>query len=282
MAFSRNETHGDATYTMGRSREETERLILQSQLYEGVTRRLLKEAGIARGMKVLDVGSGTGDVAFAAAELVGSDGEIVGVDVNAEILKTARERAKEAGLANVAFVEGDARTLDLSGHFDAIVGRLVLMYMSDPADALRQLTARLCPGGIMAFQELDFTPYRSLVRPDTPLMNKLIDWLIEVFQRSGAHIGMGLDLYRAFVDAGLPEPILGWTAPVGGPATWSGYEYVATSFRSMLPLIEEYAIATSEEVDVETLAERLRREVVSARSPVILPPHVTAWTRVPT
>jgi ubiquinone/menaquinone biosynthesis C-methylase UbiE len=282
MASNGNETPNDGTYTMGRSREETERLILQSQLYERVTLRLLGEAGIVRGMRVLDVGSGSGDVAFAAAELVGSEGEVIGAEVNGEILKTARERAKEAGLANVTFVEGDARTLDPSGDFDAVIGRLVLMYMSDPADALKQLTAWLRPGGIVAFQEVDFTPYRSLAHEDTPLMNNLIDWVIEVFQRSGAHVGMGTDLYRTFVDAGLPEPVLDWTAPVGGPETWSGYEYVGNSFRSLLPLIEEYGIATSQEVDVDTLAERLRREVVSAKRPVILPPHVTAWTRVAT
>lgn len=266
---------------MGRSEGEAERLILQSQLYEGVTHRLFEEAGIAKGMRVLDVGSGSGDVALAAAELVGSEGQVVGVDVDGAILETARKRAKEAGLANTTFVEGDARTLELSGPFDAIVGRLVLMYMSNPASALRQLTRLLCPEGIVAFQELDFTPYRSLKRLDAPLANNLIDWLIEVFARSGAHIGMGIDLYRAFIDAGLPEPVLGWTAPIGGCETWPGYEYVADSFRSLLPLIEEYGIATSEEVDVETLAERLRREAVATKRPVILPPHVTAWARLP-
>lgn len=282
MSVSGSAVQTDATYTMGRTKEEAERLILQSQLYERVTRRFFEEAGIRSGMRVLDVGSGSGDVAFASAELVGSDGEVVGVDVNGEILETARGRAKEAGFTNVTFMAGDARTLDLGGEFDAVTGRLVLMYMSDPADALRELAARLRPGGIVAFQELDFTPYQALAHPDTPLMDKMMNWVIEVFRCSGAHTEMGLDLYRTFVDAGLPEPVLNWTAPVGGPATWSGYEYVASSFRSLLPLIEEYGIATSEEVDVETLAARLRKEVVAAKRPVILPPHVTAWASLPT
>lgn len=282
MSVSGNAVQTDATYTMGRTKEEAERLILQSQLYERVTQRFFREAGIDRGMRVLDIGSGSGDVAFASAELVGSDGEVVGVDVNGEILETARGRAREAGFTNVTFMEGDARTLDLGGQFDAVTGRLVLMYMADPADALRDLAARLRPGGIVAFQELDFTPYQSLAHPDTPLMDKMMNWVIEVFRCSGAHTEMGLDLYRTFVDAGLPEPVLDWTAPVGGLATWSGYEYAASSFRSLLPLIEEYGIATSEEVDVETLAVRLREEVVAAKRPVILPPHVTAWARVPT
>ena len=138
---------------MGRSDEETERLIQQSQLYETVTRRFFTDAGIGRGMRVLDVGSGAGDVAMAAAELVGAEGEVVGVDVNETILETARARVQEQGYANIQFMAGDARTMDIEGDFDAVVGRLVLMYMSDPADALRQLAARLRPGGIAAFQE---------------------------------------------------------------------------------------------------------------------------------
>ena len=112
-------------------------------------------------------------------------------------------------------------------------------------------------------------------------MNNLGDWVIDVFEQSGAHIGMGLDLYRAVVDAGLPEPILDWTAPVGDPKTWPGYEYAANGVRSVLPLIEQYAIAMSDEGEVETPAERLRTEVASAKRPLILPPHVTAWAQLP-
>ena len=127
-----NELNGDARYTMGRSKGEEERLIQQSQLYNALTWGFLKEAGLSSGMKVLDIGSGTGDVAMTAAELVGQEGAVVGVDLNAEILETARTRAREAGLSNLEFIVGDARTLDLGGDFDALIGRLVLMYMSDP------------------------------------------------------------------------------------------------------------------------------------------------------
>ncbi len=275
-----SESKSDARYTMGRTQGEEERLIQQSQLYDAVTRRFLKEAGLSSGMKVLDIGSGAGDVALTAAELVGPEGIVVGVDVNAAILETAQARAQEAGFANVEFIAGDARTLDLGNDFDALIGRLVLMYMADPTDALKQLATRLRPGGIAAFQEADFTPYRWLTHPDTPLANQLIEWALGVFERSGAHIGMGLDLYRAFVEAGLPEPAMHFESPVGGPKMWAGYQFVVNSFRSMLPLIEEYGIATAEEVDVETLAERVRREVVAAKRPFALPPHVTAWAQL--
>ena len=179
-----SESKSDATYTMGRTQEEEDRLIQQSQLYDAVTRRFFREAGISSGMKVLDIGSGPGDVALAAAELVGPAGAVVGVDVNPAILETAQARAQAAGFTNVEFVAGDARTLDIGNDFDALTGRLVLMYMADPADALKQLATRLRPGGIVAFQEADFTPYQQMPHsPDTPLANELIGWILEVFER---------------------------------------------------------------------------------------------------
>ena len=276
-----SESKSDATYTMGRTQGEEDRLIQQSQLYDAVTRRFFRAAGISSGMKVLDIGSGAGDVALTAAELVGPAGAVVGVDVNPAILETAQARAQAAGFTNVEFVAGDARTLDIGNDFDAITGRLVLMYMADPADALKQLATRLRPGGIAAFQEADFTPYQQMPRsPDTPLANELIGWILEVFERSGAHSGMGLDLYRAFVEAGLPEPYMHFESPVGGPEGWAGYSYIANSVRSLLPLLEEFGIATAEKVDVDTLAERVRQEVETAKRPVALVPHVTAWAQL--
>ena len=271
----------ERTYTMGRSKEETERLIQRSRLYEDITGRLLRDAGLFTGMKVLDIGSGAGDVAMAAAELVGSEGEVVGVDMNPEILETARARAQAAGLANVQFLAGDAQTLDLPNDFDALIGRLVLLYLPDPVATLKQLATHLRPGGIVAFQDVEFSVYSSIARPETPIMNQLAEWGVEVFRRSGANVGMGLDLYSSFVDAGLLEPTLQYSAPVGGPETWGGYQFIVAAFQSLLPLLERFDIATAEEVDLDTLAARLRAEVVASKRPLMLPPHITAWAQLP-
>ena len=261
---------------MGRSEGETERLIEQSQLYDDVTRRFLFRSGIQKGMKVLDVGSGAGDVALTLAEFVGPEGSVVGVDVNPDILKTAQARADTAGFSNVEFIAGDARTLELPNDFDAIVGRLVLLYMADPAEALKTLATHLRPGGIAAFQDIEFGPYTAALHPDTPLANKLIGWARDTFERSGAHLDMGMRLYQTFIDAGLPEPTLHFEAPMGGPKNWPGYAYLANSFRSILPLVEAYGIATAEEVDIDTLAERIQAEVAASKRPMLLPPHITA------
>jgi protein-L-isoaspartate O-methyltransferase len=116
---------GDA-YAMGRSEAETERLIRQSGLYAPFTWRLFEQVGLGPGMRVLDVGTGAGDVALMAAEMVGTTGSVVGVDHNPKVLQTARARAIRAGVTNATFVEGDAGALELDGGFDAAVGRLVL------------------------------------------------------------------------------------------------------------------------------------------------------------
>ena len=275
-------SNSDATYTLGRTSHETTRLIEQSRIYGASTQRLCKRAGIAKGMRVLEIGSGAGDVALMLAELVGPDGQVVGVDVNPTILDTARQRATDAGVRNVEFIAGDARALDSSDKFDAVVGRFVLMYMAEPGKAFTQFITHLKPGGIVAFQEPEYTLYPALLHPDTPLMNQLIKWILEVFEHSGAHLDMGVGLYRAFVDAGLPPPTMHLESPIGAAKTWAGYRYMATIFQSLLPLLEKYGLATTEQVDVDTLVTRIRQEVLTAKRPFFLPLHVTAYSTLPT
>ena len=261
-----SESKSDATYTMGRTEGEEERLIQQSQLYDAVTRRFFREAGISSGMKVLDIGSGPGDVALTAAELVGPEGAVVGVDVNPAILETAQTRAQAAGFTNVEFVAGDARTLDLGNDFDAITGRLVLMYMADPADALKQLATRLRPGGIVAFQEADFTPYQQMPHsPDTPLANELIGWILEVFERSGAYRhGLGRTAFRR----GRPAERTNCIAGIGRRAGWLAWIPNAANNCAAYATLEQYRNYHSGELDVDTPSRTARQEVVTAKRPI--------------
>ena len=272
----------DATYTLGRTSHETTRLIEQSKIYGESTRCLCKRAGITEGMRVLEIGSGAGDVALTLAELVGPTGQVIGVDVNPSILDTARQRATDAGMRNVEFIAGDARRLAFADKFDAVVGRFVLMYMSDPGKAFSKFITHLKPGGIAAFQEPEYTFYPAFLHPDTPLINQLIKWILDVFEHSGAHLDMGIGLYCAFVDAGLPPPTMHLESPIGAAKTWAGYLYMATIFQSLLPLLEKYGLATAEQVDVDTLAERLREEVLASKRPFFLPLHITAYATLST
>src|SRR5258708_37784578 len=79
-------------YLLGHSERELDRLQAQARLIDPVTRRFFHDAGVGPGMRVLDVGSGAGDVAFLVADLVGDSGEVVGADRVAAALGSAPTR----------------------------------------------------------------------------------------------------------------------------------------------------------------------------------------------
>jgi ubiquinone/menaquinone biosynthesis C-methylase UbiE len=270
----------DAIYVMGRSEAEERRLRQQAEVYAPSTRRLLEDAGITTGMKVLDIGSGAGDVALLVADLVGSSGTVVGIDTNPAILDTARVRVRAAGLTNVSFIEGDIRAVTLDRDFDAVVGRLILLYLGNPAEVLRRAASHLRPGGIVAFQEADFTNGPVEV-PPSRLDQQMWTWWRQTVSRAGLELAMGFKLYQAFLAAGLPAPQMRLDAPLGGGPDWAGYAYIAESIRSILPLMLKFGVATAEEVDIDTLAARFRDEVVRQQGVVMLPTFVGAWARTP-
>ncbi len=279
--MTQTQTTADPTYVLGRSHAETERLIRQGMFYNPATRWALQQAGLQSDMKVLDVGSGAGDVALLAAELVGPRGSVVGVDQNPGVLEIARARAASAGHSHVTFMAGDVRTIDLDDDFDAVVGRLVLLYMGDPVETIRSMLRRLRPGGIVVFNEFNLTPPSFVFTPAMPLWQQAWDWLRMAFERAGVDLEIGSHLYRTYHAAGLPAPQMYLASPIGGGANWGGYEYMAATIRSALPLITTFGIATAAEIDVDTLADRLRAETV-AHGGLIKPPElVSAWASKP-
>lgn len=266
----------EAIYPLGRSSEETLRLQQQSQFYNPFTRRLFEDAGISAGMKVLDAGCGAGDVSLIAAGLVGPHGTVVGVDKDQSVIETARKRSCDAGLENVTFVEGDICSVAAGSDFDAVVGRLILMYLTEPARAIRKLLGHLRPGGIAAFQEADWT-YKPAVLPPSRYAEQIYDWMLRCFQMAGVETQMGLKLYGAFLEVGFSEPQIRLEAPLGGGSDWDGYDYLANSVRSMLPLLLKFGIATAAEVEIDSLAKRLREEVAGQNGVIMLSPLVGIW-----
>jgi len=274
------DTTDPAHYALGRSRAEAERLMLQHRIYGPSTRRLLTSAGISAGMRVLDVGSGAGDVTLLLADLVGPTGEVVGLEVAAASIALAAERAAAAGVGStVRFVAADLRNEDLDvGRFDAIVGRWVLMYQPDPVALLRRLARMLVPGGVMAFQESDLVDMHEPF-PTSPLHARITSWMRPSID-SGVEVQMGPKLFRSFVAAGFPAPSVHIDTPAGGGPGWVGYEYLAATMRSLLPMLVTFAGVDEADVDVDTLADRLREEIVGLDAVQPLASVYGAWARV--
>ena len=284
--------HEDPEYLMGRSEAERGRLQRQAQLYGPLTRQLFLEAGIGRGMRVLDVGSGVGDVALLVAELVGPTGSVVGIDPDAAALQVGRARVAASGWQNIRFVEGDIRGATLEGRFDAVVGRFVLVWVGDVLAVLRACVGYLRPGGIIAFQEHDSTAQSNYLA--VPPSRLLEPWqrAAEAYQRArttpptGAGIpavdpAIGYHLYGAFLEAGLPAPQMRYEAPIGGGPDWVGYRAFADHLRTFLPLIVQLSGATEEEIAIDTFTEQLRDEVVAQRGVFRCLPAIGIWARRP-
>jgi SAM-dependent methyltransferase len=265
-------------YTMGRTSTETDRLQIQGRLFAPYSAQLLRMAGIAPGMRVLDVGSGAGDVSLLLAEAVGPDGAVIGVDMDPDIVDYARDRVADAGFANVSFRVADLADLRLKERVDAVVGRLILLHVSDPAATLRNLCRLIRPGGLMTFQEVNMPRCRAV--PATPLATKYINWAIDAWRAIGADPDLGDHVVSLLSEAGLTVEGVA-SANVGGPADSPVPQFMAETIRSMQPVILAHCGITEADVDVDTLHERLVRESIETDSTLWMPELVASWARVP-
>jgi 2-polyprenyl-3-methyl-5-hydroxy-6-metoxy-1,4-benzoquinol methylase len=272
-----NQNKQDRVYVLGHSAEELNRLVDQARLFGELTKEVFVRAGIGPGMRVLDVGCGAGDVSFLLARMVGPSGAVIGIDRSEDAVAMATARAQAMGLAQVSFSQGDIEDISLDRPVDAAVGRFVLMYSADPSVSLRRIAANVRAGGIVAFQEMNVAEAKSF--PQVELYEQSMRRIIETLHREEVKTLMGLRLYRTFVEAGLPPPEMIMGARVEGSSDSLGYQIVAQVVKSLLPVMEKLGVANEKEIQIETLAQRLRDEVLSRGAVIVLPPLVGAWTR---
>jgi SAM-dependent methyltransferase len=255
---------------------EDERLVAQGVIFDLLTRRLLETAGLRPGMRVLDLGSGAGNVTRLVAELVGPGGSVVGVERDPAAVDLARRRTTAT---NVEYRVGDVQTLDgIEDGFDAVVGRLVLMYLTDPVAALRRAATRVRPGGLICMHEADLQYLGT--SPSTPLWERMLGYFVQALEKAGIESRMGPALFSAFRAADLPAPqLLVEAFAAGGPdaPAWAWANVVAAT----VPLMERVGVATRAEVDPPTLADRLLAETLANDGCVIGPPMTGAWATVP-
>ena len=260
-------------YILGYSHAEQDRLIRQATLLAPITERLFREAGIGPGCHVLDIGSGMGDVAMIAARLVGSSGEVLGIEQNASFVARARERVAAVGFRNVSFIQADANAMAVERPFGAVVGRLVLNHNPDPVTMLKSAKKLLTPGGICAFQEIAVSPALA-VAAGLPLWAQVVTRIHEMIHKSGMKPDAGLALHRIFQEVGFCRPHIHLDVPFTQDAS------IAQLQVDLLRTLAGYHAASLSDLgDLETLVERIHSEAESARAASGFMAIVSAWSR---
>jgi ubiquinone/menaquinone biosynthesis C-methylase UbiE len=267
-----------STYVLGHADVEVQRLLLQGRLYNDYTEHALRLAGLRPGMRVLDVGSGPGDVSFTAAGLVGPTGTVLGVDAAPEMVELARARAAEKGLSTVHFMRTAIDAIALDEPVDAVIGRLILMHLPDPAATLRHLSSFVRPGGVIAFSENDITATHSI--PDIPLFERVTAGIARAFEAMGLSPRFGTTLHTIFADAGLGAPHMTLGTPIGTAADTDLLTYAAQVWRLVSPIAQQAGFAIDEIADIDTFVSQFREEALAVNAVITMPPLITAWTQV--
>ena len=264
-----------SSYLLGHSEAELERLQLQGRCLEGVTRRLIRECAIERGMRVLDFGCGAGDVALLVAESVGPDGAVLGVDREERAVALSRRRASEAGYDHVAFAVGDEAALSDYGRFDAAIGRFVLIHQNDPVTTVRRVAEVVRPGGIVAFLE-PASHVRGHSQPEIEASVAAAESILGFMRVALPSHDIASRMIPCFMDAGLPEPRVLWESIV--PGSNSIYmQWFMSTFKTFLPLMERFGTVDPRVGDPETLHERIMQEAIAKRAQGLTSPFASAW-----
>lgn len=232
---------------------------MEARLTRPVSERMLDLAGVASGMRVLDVACGRGEPAISAAHRVGAGGRVVGVDLVEGMLELARAPASAEGLTNIELLVADAQALQrFEPPFDVCTVRWGLMYMQEPERALEAIARTLKPGGalvIASWSEPHFAllPRRTLARfrdvppppPQTPSVfrHAAPDSLDLALERAGFGVEASERMDVAVVEARDGEGFVEWVRALGG---------------ALKPLVEELP-AADQQAWAELLAQEAER-----------------------
>jgi len=139
--------------------------IMSMHTIENWHRYMMKLAGDIRGKECIDIGTGTGRIAFQVAKCVGSEGRVVGVDLTPAMLEHARIQMGKEGLPlEIDFVEGDALALAFEDDsFDLATSGYMLRNVTDIQKCLNEMYRVLRPGGKVVVAEMA-TPDNRVIR----------------------------------------------------------------------------------------------------------------------
>jgi ubiquinone/menaquinone biosynthesis C-methylase UbiE len=261
-------------YALATGQAAAYRLRILHELYGPGSRRVLLEAGLRRGMRVADLGCGIGMVTALLAELVGPEGEVVGIDTSAAQLAQAREHMPP-GSKNIRFVEASATDTGLPREsFDLVYCRFTLIHLTEPEKALREMRALLKPNGILVCEEVDVTMAGS--EPPSAL-NAFANLWGRLGPARGVDYTLGRRLFQVVQAAGFPAPEITFNQPV--LTRGKNKRFLELSVAEAEPAFVKAALTTPEKL--EGILKEMRRLAADATVVAVMPRMSQVWARKP-
>ena len=269
-----SEYHGKGEYVLATGSAAANRLRILHNVYGPGARQVLLQAGIKPGMRVADLGCGTGMVTQLLAELVGPTGEVVGVDYSAAQVVQARELLPR-NLTNVHFISASATDTGLTREsFDLVYCRFLLIHLAEPEAAIKEMRELLKPDGIIVCEDGDLTSAGS--EPPSKL-EEFSNLFGALGPKWGVDYTLGRRLFHMVVAADFAQPEITFNQPV--LAQGENKQLLELSVAEAGPSFVQAGLLTNEEL-VATVAE-MRRLTEDETVLALMPRMSQVWARKP-
>ena len=253
--------------------EGKKRLEVVARVLWPSTSRVLEEAGLAPGMRCLDLGCGGGDVTLQLAASVGPQGQVIGVDMDETTLDLARQSAKRMGLGNIQFRNLKVQDWIEETQYDCIYCRFLLTHLADPIRVLRQMLQAVRPGGVAIVEDIDFGGH--FCHPQCAGFDAYVRLYRAAVRRQGADADIGPKLYGMLLDAGWRDVKLNVVQPTFAFGEGKGIA-VLTLINIADSLLEEKLATESE---LQSAIDDLTRFTDNPRTLMSLPRVFQLWGR---
>jgi len=220
------------------------RLRLINRVKWPTTERLLNQVGLQAGMRVLDFGCGSGEVTRRMATLVGPEGEVVGIDLDASILRLAQREAQDLNVP-VTFRHLGAEELEEVAAYDFAYARYLLSHLRHPEWALEAMVRALRPGGRLAVEDVFFPGH--VCYPPNAAFERYVELYGAVVRAKGADPAIGARLMRMALEAGVTDVRVELAVPVFREG--EGKRVAQVTVEHIREAVQGVGLATSTEVD---------------------------------
>jgi SAM-dependent methyltransferase len=208
------------------------------------TQHLLHQVGITPGMRCLDLGCGGGHVALEIARLVGPEGQVVGIDMDATKLQFAQQRAEQQSL-KVEFHRGNVYDFGDEGRYDLVYARFLLTHLHQPADAVQRMVRALRPSGIMIVEDIEIAA--AFAYPRCAALERHIEWYQAVVHRRGGDPNIGPKLASLLRDGGVGDIQLAVVQPAF--LAGEGKTIHRLTMENIAAAVIDEGLASQEEID---------------------------------